>query len=92
MRGRRSWPRRFDRSRSWQRSSDPEREEKLQLLDLLIATDSGFDLSGAEFDLYDEDSTADAWEREMTTALADVTASDVFRGADTAPLIHVRWR
>ena len=54
-----------------------------------LATDSGFDLSGVEFDLYDEDSTVDAWEREMTLASADVAASYVFRGAAFTPQIVI---
>ena len=54
-----------------------------------LATDSGFDLSGVEFDLYDEVSTVDAWEREMATALADVAASYVFRGAAFTPQIVI---
>ncbi|WP_371029887.1 hypothetical protein [Pseudoclavibacter sp. JSM 162008] len=54
-----------------------------------VATDSGFDLSGVEFDLYDEDSTVDAWAGEMTAALADVPATYVFRGAEFTPQIFL---
>lgn len=54
-----------------------------------LATDSGFDLSGVEFDLYDEDSTVDAWAGEMTRALADVSATYVFRGAAFTPRIVI---
>ncbi|MGO2750701.1 MAG: hypothetical protein ACTIA6_11670 [Pseudoclavibacter sp.] len=54
-----------------------------------LATDSGFDLTGVEFDLYDEDSTVDAWAEEMTAALSDVSATYAFRGAAFTPQLVI---